>query len=300
MFSKIPLTAYRTFEAAARTGSFKAAADELFVTPAAVSYQVKALEAWVGSLLFTRTASGVQLTAEGRQLYQHAHGALLDIRNSLEGVRPQVDSDTLVVATTPALAAAWLIPRLGDFYQVQPHINVRIETSNELVDLLRDSSVDLAIRTSTRDDPALRSQHLMGEWFAVYGAPGIAHPLRQDRVQLINLNWQMPGGFVVDWPTWCAAAGHQHWLEHALLREYDDEHFALNAAIAGHGLVLASNVLVADSVAKGLLAPYRPDVVLPGPNYVAACTPGRERQSSVKAFLAWLEGQVGSGAVCLV
>ena len=293
MFTKVPLTAYRTFEAAARTGSFRAAAEELFVTPAAVSYQVKALEAWVGVLLFTRSGTGVRLTAEGERLYRDAHRALLDISNSLAALSPEPDARTLVLSTTPALAASWLIPRLGDFYQAQPHINVRVETGNELVDLLRDSSVDLAIRTSSRDDPGLFSEHLMAEYFSVYAAPAMAHPLAHDRVQLINLRWEMPGGYKIDWATWCAAAGHQHWLSLALMREYDDEHFALNAAIAGHGLVLASNVLVADSVAKGLLVPYRPEIILPGPHYIAACAPGRERQSPVKEFLQWLVGQVG-------
>lgn len=293
MFTKVPLTAYRTFEAAARTGSFRAAAAELFVTPAAVSYQVKALEAWVGIMLFTRSGTGVRLTAEGERLYRDAHRALLDISNSLAALSPEPDARTLVLSTTPALAAAWLIPRLGDFYQAQPHINVRVETGNELVDLLRNSSVDLAIRTSSREDPGLFSEHLMAEYFSVYAAPTIAHPLAHDRVQLINLRWEMPGGYKIDWATWCAAAGHQHWLSLALMREYDDEHFALNAAIAGHGLVLASNVLVADSVAKGLLVPYRSEIILPGPDYIAACAPGRERQSPVKEFLGWLRGQVG-------
>jgi len=291
VFSKIPLTALRTFEAAARTGSFKAAADELFVTSAAVSYQVKALEAWLGSLLFERSGKGVQLTADGERLYRDAHRALLDISQSLAALQAQPDAHTLVLSTTPAFAASWLIPRLGDFYQAQPQISVRVETSNELVDLLRDSSIDLAIRTTSRPDPALLTQRLMSERFAVYVAPGLADPAGQGRVQLISLRWQMPGGYAVDWPTWCDAAGHQSWLNQALLREYDDEHFALNAAIAGHGLVLASNVLVADSVAKGLLRPYRPDISLSGPAYVAVCTPGRERQTPVKEFLAWLEGQ---------
>lgn len=291
MFAKIPLTALRTFEAAARSGSFKAAAEELFVTPAAVSYQVKALEAWLGTRLFERSSKGVQLTDDGERLSREAHRALLDISQSLSGLQFRPDLHALVLATTPALAASWLIPRLGDFYQSQPQINVRVETSNELVDLLRDSCVDLAIRTSSRIDPGLVSRSLMTERFAVYAAPGLAEQVSQGRVKLISLRWQIPGGFAVDWATWCAAAGLDQWLSQALLREYDDEHFALNAAIAGHGFVLASNVLVADSVAKGLLVPYRPDVSLPGPTYIAVCAPGRERQPPVKAFLDWLEIQ---------
>ena len=291
MFSKLPLTALRAFEAAARLASFKSAADELAVTPAAVSHQIKALEAWLGILLFERSGKGVQLTAEGEHLYLDAHRALLDISHSLEALCPRTDADTLVVATTPALAAVWLIPRLGDFYRRWPQFNVRVEASNELVDLLRDSSIDLAIRTVSREEPALLYTSLMSEYFAAYSAPGLADPAATTRIELIDLRWEIPGGFALDWATWCAAAGHGEWLTGAIFRHFDDEHFALNAAIAGQGLVLASNVLVADSVAKGLLVAYRPEIRLPGPRYLAACVPGRERQAPVREFLTWLRQQ---------
>lgn len=288
MFSNLPLNALRTFEAAARLGSFKAAAEELSVTPAAVSHQVKTLEAWLGALLFDRSGQGVALTEEGEQLYRQAHRALLDISRSLESFCPETASQTLTLSTTPGLAASWLIPRLGGFYRAWPQFNVRVDTRNELVDLLRDSSVDLAIRTVSRDDPNLFRQELMDERFGVYAAPGLVESLDPTRVELIDLRWQIPGGFSINWKSWCSAADCDGWLETARLREFDDEHYALSAAVAGHGLVLASNVLVADSLKRGELVAYRPQISLPGPRYVAVCVPGRERQEPVKAFLAWL------------
>lgn len=289
MFSKIPLTALRAFEAAARLGSFKVAADELAVTPAAISHQVKSLEAWLGSLLFERARKGVRLTEEGERLYRDTHRSLLDISRSLDAFRPPSDSQTLTLSTTPALAALWLIPRLGRFHRVWPQFNVRVETSNDLVDLLRDSSVDLAIRGTTREDPSLSHIDLMDERFRVYAAPGVIEQRLAAGIELISLRWPCSSTLSIDWQTWCAAAGHEDWLSRALLREYDDEHYALNAAIAGHGLVLASSVLVADSVASGLLVPYLIDISLPGARYVALWTPGHERRSPVKEFLAWLE-----------
>lgn len=288
MFSTLPLNALRTFEAAARLGSFKAAAEELSVTPAAISHQVKTLEAWLGAMLFVRSGQGVALTEEGEQLYRQSHQALLDIRRSLESFSPETASQTLTLSTTPALASAWLIPRLGRFYRAFPQFNVHIDTRNELVDLSRDSSIDLAIRTVSRDDPSLFQQDLMNECFGVYGAPGLLDALDEHRVELIDLRWPMPGAFSVNWKSWCEAAGSQRWLGTARIRQFDDEHYALSAAVAGHGLVLASNVLVADSVARGELVAFRPEVSLPGPCYVAVCVPGRERDPQVKAFLAWL------------
>ncbi|MFJ3481966.1 LysR substrate-binding domain-containing protein [Pseudomonas sp. NPDC090202] len=288
MFSTLPLNALRTFEAAARLGSFKAAAEELAVTPAAISHQVKSLEAWLGALLFERSGQGVRLTEEGEQLYRQTHRALLDISLSLESFSPETASQTLTLSTTPGLAAAWLIPRLAGFYRRYPQFNVRVDTRNELVDLLRDSSIDLAIRTVSRDDPKLFHQPLMDERFAVYGAPDVVAVLQGGPLELIDLRWQIPGAYAVGWQSWCALAGHDDWLQTARLREFDDEHFALSAAVAGHGLVLASNVLVADSLARGELVAYRPEISLPGPRYVAVCVPGRERQAPIKAFLEWL------------
>ena len=153
MFSTLPLKALRTFEAAARLGSFKAAAEELSVTPAAISHQVRTLEARLGAMLFKRSGQGVVLTEEGEMLYRQTHRALLDIRRSLEAFYPDTVPQTLTISTTPGLAAAWLIPRLGGFYRSFPQYSVRLDTRNELVDLLRDSSIDLAIRSVSRDDP---------------------------------------------------------------------------------------------------------------------------------------------------
>lgn len=288
MFSNLPLNALRTFEAAARLGSFKAAAEELSVTPAAISHQVKTLEAWLGAMLFERSGQGVALTEEGEQLYRQTHRALLEISRSLESFCPETASQTLTISTTPGLAALWLIPRLSRFYRAFPQFNVRIDTRNELVDLLRDSSIDLAIRAVSRDDPNLYRAELMSERFAVYGAPDLLASLNGAEVELIDLRWQIPGAYGVNWQSWCAAAGCEQWLATARMREFDDEHYALSAAVAGHGLVLASNVLVADSLQRGELVGYRPDISLPGPRYIAVCVPGRERDPQVKAFLAWL------------
>lgn len=288
MFSTLPLNALRSFEAAARLGSFKAAAEELSVTPAAISHQIRTLETHLGALLFSRSGQGVSLTEDGESLYRQTHRAFSDIRRSLEVFYPDTVPEALTISTTPGLAAAWLIPRLGSFYQRFPHINVRVDTRNELVDLLRDSSIDLAIRSVSRDDPKLFYQTLMHEQFLTYGAPDLVASLNVDQIELINLLLKIPGAFPVNWESWCAAAGCQTWLEVARMREFDDEHFALSAAIAGHGLVLASNVLVADSLRRGELVAHRPEISLPGPRYVAACVPGRERQAHVKAFLMWL------------
>ncbi|WP_217474151.1 LysR substrate-binding domain-containing protein [Stutzerimonas stutzeri] len=287
MFATLPLTALRTFESAARLHSFKAAAEELAVTPTAVSHQIKTLESWLGVPLFHRLARGVRLTESGERLFGRVHGALLDIVQSVDQLRPHPSIGSLTLSTTPAFAALWLIPRLGRFYQAHPGIKVRVETSTELLDLQQDASIDLVIRYGYGSHPSLHSQCLLDERFGVYGAPGLLASLDRTRLTLITVRWRNSQLYDRSWKAWCEAAD-ESWLAHAELREYDEEHYALQAAIAGQGLVLASDVLVSQSLAMGLLQPLRPEITVPGANYTALCVPGRERHPPVKAFFDWL------------
>ncbi|WP_214510594.1 LysR substrate-binding domain-containing protein [Pseudomonas brassicacearum] len=291
MFAKLPLTALRGFESAARLGSFKAAAQELNVSPAAISHQVKSLEAFLGVRLFERSSQNVRLSADGERLQPFMHRALLDIQHGLQVLSPPCAAQSLVVSTTPAFASLWLIPRLGDFHRLYPDIDVRLHTSNDVVDLQRDASIDLAIRALFTPDPQLFKQPLLDEYFGVYCRPGWQPPAAGSPVELIDVPWLSSAKVAVDWPAWCAKAETLGWLENARFRRYDEEQHALQAAIAGHGLVLASNVLVAEAVARGELIEYRPEVRLAGAQYTVVCVPGRERQATVRGFNEWLLGR---------
>lgn len=286
MFARLPLTALRTFESAARLASFRAAAVELSVTPTAVSHQIRGLEQWLGVLLFERLGRGVRLTEAGEQLQRNLHGALLEIDHGLAALRPQPGEQCISLSTMPAFAALWLIPRLGRFYRQHPGIRVRIETSNEMVDLQRDASLDLVIRCGLDEYPQLYQQLLLEEHFAAYAAPQLLQRL-PGAVELIGVGWGAPLSGLPAWETWADRAS-EDWVYGATRRDYPDEHYALQAAIAGQGLVLASSVLASDSLASGLLRPYRSDVSLLGARYLALCVPGRERQPALKALLDWL------------
>ncbi|MGK3122098.1 LysR substrate-binding domain-containing protein [Pseudomonas corrugata] len=291
MFAKLPLTALRGFESAARLGSFKAAAQELNITPAAISHQVKSLEAFLSVQLFERSSQNVRLSADGKRLHPHIHRALLDIQHGLQMLSPPCTAQSLVVSTTPAFASLWLIPRLGDFHRLYPDIDVRLHSSSDVVDLQRDASIDLAIRALFIPEPQLIEQPLLDEYFGVYCRPDWQPPVKNSPVELIDVPWLSHSSTAVDWLAWCTAAGTQSWLDNARLRRYDEEQHALQAAIAGYGLVLASNVLVAEALARGQLVGYRPEVRLPGARYSLVCVPGRERQAAVRAFSGWLVEQ---------
>ncbi|MBB2496006.1 LysR substrate-binding domain-containing protein [Aquipseudomonas ullengensis] len=292
MFARLPLAALRTFESAARLASFKAAAEELSVTPTAVSHQIRSLENWLGQLLFERLGRGVRLTEAGERLYRSLHGALLDISHGLQAMRPAQQDNCVSLNTTPAFAALWLIPRLGRFYQRHPQIRVRIETSNDLVDLQRDASVDVAIRCGFEDFPELYLTPLMEEHFAAYTTPRLLAEMGDNGCALIGMTWGTPLQGLPDWQDWIDAAG-EDWLASAPRRDYPDEHYALQAAISGQGLVLASSVLASDALASGLLQPYRADVRVRGARYRAVCVPGRERQPALRALLDWLQEEAG-------
>lgn len=288
MFASLPLTALRAFESASRLLSFKAAAEELSVTPTAVSHQIRSLESWLGVSLFERLPRQVRLTECGERLFHSLHGALLEVAQSVDSLRPQRSGASLMISTTPAFAALWLVPRLGRFYARHPNINLRMDTHCDVIDLQQDASIDLVIRYSLDDYPNLYGLCLFDECFAVYGSPEQVALAASRQPTLISVRWHNSKLYARGWEAWCAQAG-ESWLEGPpVIREYDEEHYALQAAIAGQGLVLASNILVSESVAGGLLQPYRPQIHIDGAGYSALCVPGRERHPPVRAFFQWL------------
>ena len=288
MFASLPLTALRAFESASRLLSFKAAAEELSVTPTAVSHQIRSLETWLGVPLFERLPRQVRLTECGERLFHSLHGAFLDVAQSIDTLRPQRNGANLTISTTAAFAALWLVPRLGRFYAQHPTINIRLDTHCEVIDLHQDASVDLVVRYSLDDYPNLYGLCLFDESFGVYGSPEQVDLASHRTPTLISVRWQNSKLYAHGWEAWCARSGETWLTGQPAVREYDEEHYSLQAAIAGQGLVLASNILVSESVASGLLVAYRGEVQVDGAGYSALCVPGRERHPPVRAFFAWL------------
>src|SRR3712207_3570108 len=157
-FKLPPMSAVRVFEAAARHQSFTRAAEELGMTQAAVSYQIRMLEDRVGTPLFTRLPRQVVLTAKGRQLAPAVTEAFEALRDAFSGLEEAVQS-VLSITTLTTFASAWLVPRLGRFQQLHPDIAVQIDVSSQVVDLAR-SDFDIAIRSGTGEWPGLEAHFL--------------------------------------------------------------------------------------------------------------------------------------------
>jgi len=281
-----PLIAVRAFEAAARHGSFVRAAEELNITPAAISQQVRYLEDRLDVRLFTRRPRGIELTRAGRDYADSLGHALDQIAQATERLKAADNAGKLTIATTPSFAAKWLMSRLIRFQSAHPELEVRLSTSNALTDLSRED-IDLAVRYGKGDWPGLQSQLLLGtERFPVC-SPSLrdgAKPLRQPADLRQHTMLHVMGD---EWAGWLAAAG----LAGVSLRkgpQYSDAGLSTQAAVEGHGIALGQRVLVADDLAAGrLVEPF--DLRIPGEQaYYAVVLPGALERPKVKAFHQWL------------
>lgn len=263
------LPALRVFEAAARHLSFSRAAEELAVTPAAVSNQIRTLEEQMGVQLFWRTSRTVRLTGHGQILLTgvtEAFGILGRTFERLGGLA----STTLGVSMSASFAAKWLVPRLDHFRQLHPGIDLRIEVSDEVVDFAS-SDTQVAVRFGDGNYPNLRADRLFEEFVFPVCSPSLLtgpHPLRVPSDlryhTLIHLDWQARGETWPDWRMWLLAAG---------AKDVDPSHgirlslFSLisQAAIAGQGVALGNTSLVGDDLAAGrLVKPFDLSLRAPG------------------------------------
>jgi DNA-binding transcriptional LysR family regulator len=288
----ISLPALRSFDAAARTGSFKDAASELGVTPTAVSHQIRTLEDQLGVALFVRQTRKIVLTREGSRLADATSRGFREIYDALEEMREV--SSRLTIATTPAFAALWLVPRLADFEAKHPATNVHIKTSTEMVDLERDRRVDVAIRYGTGKYPGLDAFPFAEETFGAFANPEWLKggTLTEDAI-LIETRWRSRSLRPIGWNEWLGAQQLDP-TKFKQRRSFDQEQHSLQAALAGQGLVLASSLLAEDMVEKGWLEEYCPEKRIPGLCYTAVSRVGHSETRKVFQFLAWLKGEAGA------
>jgi len=292
MFARLPpLPALRAFEAAARLGSFKAAADELFVTPTAISHQIRSLESTLGMGLFERRTRSVALTEVGRALAPALTRGFLEIRSGLENALDQVT--VIHLSTTAAFATLRLVPELPRFYEREPEIRVKIDTSTQRVDLHRERGTDLVIRYSAHPQAGLAELPLMAEHFLAMAAPSLVGTDIARDGTLLATSWQQPVLGDVNWARWFEVAGLPAFEESRLVT-FDEELYVLQAAIAGRGIALASSVLAADLLARGLLQPLDCAVALPGASYRALALPRTMESRKIRTFVEWLKDTFGS------
>jgi len=288
-----PLSALRAFEAAARLKSFSKAAEELSVTPAAISHQIHALEQDLGVQLFRRLNRAVELTASARVLLPGLSDAFAGIQASVRRLRAHNDTGTLTVTASPSIAAKWLVLRLHRFQERYPEIDVRLSATDDVVDLAR-GDFDVAIRYGSGRYPGLTVELLMqNEVFPacsprlLEAGPPLRTPEDLRHHALIHDQAVDRDPLAPTWAMWLKAAGVTGIPASAGLT-FSVGYMALDAAIAGHGVALAYSTIAAADLAAGrlvrLFSLALPDLFA----YYIVTAPGALERPKVRALGDWL------------
>jgi LysR family glycine cleavage system transcriptional activator len=294
-----PLNALRAFEAAARLGSFKAAASELSVTHGAISRHIRLLEDWLGPpALFRRLNRRVVLTPTGAALLTEAGPALDRLaaaaaRHQARGGQPA--PAVLRVNALATFSLRWLLPRLAQFRDRHPEIEVRLTTSNEQVDALSES-YDIIIRGGPDTFYGFTCHPFLTERRLPVCSPALIRRLPLEQVAHLRAHTFIHTSTIPRvWPDWLAAAGAPD-LRPAASLTLDHFYLALQAALNGLGVAIGPTALVADDLATGrLLAPF-PDTTLPSRAYHAYLPEGRATERSAHVFRQWLQQAGGMEA----
>jgi LysR family transcriptional regulator, glycine cleavage system transcriptional activator len=292
-----PLNSLRAFEAAARHLSFTRAAEELHVTPAAISHQIKALEDHLGVKLFRRINRAVLLTEAGQACVAGLSDAFDRMAAALERLRAQECGGSLTVSLPPALAAKWLVPRLEGFQELYPEIDVRVSAAMRLVDFARED-VDVAIRYGTGTYPGLLAELLLTNEVVPVCAPALLEGPRplgapEDirHHTLLHDDTSTSDGAYPNWAMWLRAAGLED-VDPSRGARFDYSGLVLEAAAAGRGVALAlSTVAAADLAAGRLVKPFALAVPTPFAYYVV-CPQATAGRAKVEAFRRWLRAEV--------
>lgn len=295
--SLLPLNALRAFDAAARHMSFKKAAEDLSVTPAAISQQIRTLEEFLGVELFKRTNRSLILT-EAAQL------ALMPLKAGFEKMEEAVDilteakkGNSLKISVSPSFASKWLIPRLANFYALNPNATVKISATFELTDFSAED-VDLAIRYGKGDYPGLHVEELLRDVVFPVCSPSLlegdkplkkpadllAHTLIHD--ETFSLDDSAP-----TWNMWLKAAGLEE-IEGLPSLHFNTHSLAVEAAVAGRGLALARSSIADDDLKTGrLVRPFCSATPVNFAHYIV-CPRDHLRSERVQTFIDWLKSEV--------
>ncbi len=288
-----PIAALRALEAAARHGSFTRAADELNVTQSAISHQIRQLEEFWGFELFARDARPLALTKNGAALAPVARDFFARLSSTLEGLRVEDARGALKISTLESFALTWLVPRLSNFRERHPEIDVWISTKDHLVDFTAED-VDLGVRLGHGVYSGVHSSLLLREYvFPVcslqllkrFGMP--ASPADLSRFPLLLRHDEVSSSH---WEAWLAAAGVPN-LRVDQGPRFPNSNMALQAAIAGQGVALVRSAHVDGGLrAAGLVRLF--DVLCPADSaYYLVCPEGAQLRPRIAAFRDWIQAE---------
>jgi LysR family transcriptional regulator, glycine cleavage system transcriptional activator len=285
-----PMSAIRVFEAAARHQSFTRAAEELGMTQAAVSYQIRLLEDRIGAPLFVRLPRHVELTSRGRQLAPAVTEAFEALRIAFAGIESAVQT-VLSITTLTTFASNWLIARLGRFQQLHPNIAVQIEVSQQIVDFAQ-NDFDIGIRSGTGDWPGLEAHRLFPNQFTPVCSPDLIRGMElREPSDLLKLPILTPSD--PWWRDWFTAAG----VKDIDLSDRPDnslgaQQFEGMAAMAGQGVAMINPFFFPADLAAGRLVQPFDLVVEADRSYWLVYPKARKRSPKIQAFRDWVLSEI--------
>jgi LysR family glycine cleavage system transcriptional activator len=287
-----PLSSLRSFEAVARHLSFSKAAEELHVTPGAVSQQIRSLEDLLDTRLFDRTRRSVALTDAAMRVLPDIQAGLEILTRAISSKPMPIGERTLTISVAPSFASKWLLPRLPTFYEKHAEIDLRISATVGLADFKRDK-VDLAIRLGRGRYPGLHAEPLFTEALTPFCSPELLKrqgPLRKPddlRNHRLIHDTSIPDEGGKAWEKWLRLAGAENVSPHRGLK-FTLAELAMQAAIDSAGVVLGRVVLAEGDVAAGrLVRPFK--IALPlNVSYFLVRSSGGPPRHEIRCFRDWL------------
>ncbi|HXE37669.1 MAG TPA: LysR substrate-binding domain-containing protein [Azonexus sp.] len=276
-----PLHTLPAFEAAARLGSFLAAAEALHLTPSAISHRIRLLEEHLGQPLFERRHRAVVLTASGRRYLAVVRDTLLRL-DEASGLLRAPQRERLRISAAPALASKWLVGRVAAYQEAHPDIEFTLGTATGLAPLLA-GEADIGLRYGEEEWPGLLAWKLFEERVFPVCSPalaaGLSSPQDLDGVRLLRHP-------LLSWQRWFAAAGVSH-PEPSTGPLYEDALLMLEAAVAGHGVALMAGSLAAPDLAEGrLVRPFAQDCA--DRCFYVVAPPAIQERPAALTFIRWL------------
>ncbi|HEX7852728.1 MAG TPA: LysR substrate-binding domain-containing protein [Sphingobium sp.] len=285
-----PLAAIRAFEAAARHENFSRAAEELALTQAGVSYQIKLLEERLGAQLFQRKGRGMVLTDLGRRIAPRVTEAFTTLNDAFSMARAE-NEGVLGITASQTFATNWLAGRLGSFHIRHPDLAVRLDVSNVIVDL-NASEFDIAIRGTATPTPGMTCHFLFRQIITPMASPAFLADHRiETAADLLNAPRLSPTDEW--WDVWFGSLPGFEWEQR---REgvggkgirFDSQVLDGHAAIAGHGVAILSPAMFVPAIAAGQLVQLFPDLACEPRHFFLVYPEHKRNQPKIRAFRDWL------------
>ena len=294
-----PLIELRAFDAAARHLSFKKAAAELGVTPTAISHQIRLLERYCGRALFRRRPRPLSLTDAGARLFPTIRDGLEAFAAAIATIKRDGDKQPLRVTTTNAFASRWLVPRLPRWRKEHPAAPLEVIGTDSILDL-HAGDADVAIRYARSVPTDVVAEEFLSDIFWPVCDPqlrssGLKRVSDLRRNVLVHCYWSPSDLEAPTWQRWLGVA-RAKWRDVPELKDVDhlsfrEELHAIEAVIAGQGIGIFSNVLVAPELAAGTLVKAF-NLSLPGYRFFAVRLPHHPREKIIQTFATWLRSVV--------